>query len=60
MYEDAVDLTTNEYSRRVVDADEQFYNDDLGFIKSVQEKLKFVPNVVENYGLSGFVIAFLG
>lgn len=46
MYEDAVDLTMNEYSRRVVDADEQFCNGDLGFIKSVQEKLKFVPNVV--------------
>jgi len=46
MYEDAVDLTMNEYYRRVVDTDEKFCNGDMGFIKYVQEKLKFVPNVV--------------
>ena len=46
MYEDAVDLTMNEYTRRVVDTDERFCNGDLGIIKATQEKLKFVPNVV--------------
>jgi len=46
MYEDAVDLTMNEYNRRVVDTDERFCNGDLGFIKATQEKLKFIPNVV--------------
>ena len=46
MYEDAVDLTMNEYTRRVVDVNDKFCSGDLGFINSVQEKLKFVPNVV--------------
>merc|ERR1712035_59445 len=46
MYEDAVDLTMNEYNRRVVDTDERFCNGDVGIIKATQEKLKFVPNVV--------------
>ena len=46
MYQDVVDLTMNEYNRRIVITDERFCNEKEGFIKVVQEKIKFIPNVV--------------